>query len=106
MTLQCLRRAPRLAARVQRAALSTAATKAPIRNWQTIYYRGIAACSVGAFAWLGHMCAAKFVETDAEHLLGKDLGQLIQAVSDCFSSGGAETCDGGQALFDVRSMCL
>jgi hypothetical protein len=99
--LHCLRRAPRLTIRAQRAAFSTAATDAPrntFKHWETIYYRGLAACSVGACALIGYGAATRFIELDMERSGGDTIGELVQAVADCnFKT------DGSNALFKVSS---
>jgi hypothetical protein len=100
MMLNCLRRAPRLVVRAQRAAFATAATKrTPFEQWEIIYYRGLAACSVGGCAWLGLRTAKGYIKSDIERSDGASLHELVKAVTNCELEGNA--FGSTHALFNV-----
>jgi uncharacterized FAD-dependent dehydrogenase len=104
MMLHCLRRAPRLAVRVQRASFSSTATKAPFKQpnkWQKTFDGTLVTCLVAFCAYGAYGVATKAIESDKEHIGGKDLSELVQNVADCFTStDGDSTYE--EALIEVN----
>eukprot|EP00953_Heterococcus_sp_UTEX-ZZ885_P021856 12157-Heterococcus_DN1.PRE.1 len=90
MMLNCLRRAPRLAVRAQRAAFATAATKrAPFEQFDFYMPRVAAVWIVGGCAGLGLRTAKGYIKSDIERLDGASLHELVKKVTNCDLEGNA-----------------